>query len=129
MTLSVDIRPEVQAELARNAAVHRRAIESYDASLLEEAVDGSCHDAVGLSIRNVRKSAGAHRRIAKGRYTRRLDNKGVDRGKRVLEPTITKTTSLSPRRIHIGAQHGIHSGQMPLPLLPGQVRTSGSILK
>jgi len=39
MTITVDIRPEVQAELARQAASHGRAIEAYAASLLEDAVD------------------------------------------------------------------------------------------
>jgi hypothetical protein len=38
MTITVDIRPEVQAELARQAAAHGRAVEAYVASLLEEAV-------------------------------------------------------------------------------------------
>jgi hypothetical protein len=38
MTITVDIRPEVQAELARQAASHGRAVEAYAASLLEEAV-------------------------------------------------------------------------------------------
>jgi hypothetical protein len=38
MTITVDIRPEVQAELARQAAAEGRAIEAYAASLLEEAV-------------------------------------------------------------------------------------------
>ena len=38
MTITVDIRPEVQAELARQAAAHGRAIEAYAASLLEAAV-------------------------------------------------------------------------------------------
>jgi hypothetical protein len=38
VTITVDIRPEVQAELARQAAAHGRAIEAYAASLLEEAV-------------------------------------------------------------------------------------------
>jgi hypothetical protein len=37
MTITVDIAPEVQAELARQAAAHGRAIEAYAASLLEEA--------------------------------------------------------------------------------------------
>jgi hypothetical protein len=37
MTITVDIRPEVQAELARQAAAHGRALEAYAASLLEEA--------------------------------------------------------------------------------------------
>ena len=38
MTITVEIRPEVQAELARRAAVHGRAIEAEAASLLEDAV-------------------------------------------------------------------------------------------
>jgi plasmid stability protein len=38
MTISVDITPEVEAALARQAAAHGRAVESYAASLLEEAV-------------------------------------------------------------------------------------------
>ena len=38
MTLTVDIRPEVQAELARQAAAHGRAIEAHAATLLEDAV-------------------------------------------------------------------------------------------
>lgn len=38
MTITLDIRPEVQAELARQAAVQGRAIETVAAALLEEAV-------------------------------------------------------------------------------------------
>jgi len=38
MIITVDIRPEVQAELTRQAAAHGRALEAYVASLLEEAV-------------------------------------------------------------------------------------------
>ena len=38
MTITVDIRPEIQAELARQAAAYGRAIEAYAARLLEEAV-------------------------------------------------------------------------------------------
>jgi ketosteroid isomerase-like protein len=37
MTITVDIRPEVQVELARQAAVQGRALEAYAASLLEDA--------------------------------------------------------------------------------------------
>jgi hypothetical protein len=37
MTITVDIRPEVQAELARQAAAHGRALEAHAATLLEEA--------------------------------------------------------------------------------------------
>jgi len=38
MTIVVEIRPEVQAELARQAASRGNAIEDYAATLLEEAV-------------------------------------------------------------------------------------------
>ena len=38
MTITVEIRPEVQAELARRAACQGSAIEEYAATLLEDAV-------------------------------------------------------------------------------------------
>jgi plasmid stability protein len=38
MTITVNITPEVQAELACQAAARGRAIEAYAASLLEKAV-------------------------------------------------------------------------------------------
>jgi len=38
MTITVDITPEVQAELARQAAAQGHAVEVYVASLLEDAV-------------------------------------------------------------------------------------------
>jgi hypothetical protein len=38
MTITIDIRPEIQAELARQAAAHGMGIDAYTASLLEEAV-------------------------------------------------------------------------------------------
>jgi len=38
MTITLDISPEVQTQLARQAAAHGRAVEAYAASLLEEAV-------------------------------------------------------------------------------------------
>ena len=38
MTITVDITPEVKAALAREAAAQGRAVESYAASLLAEAV-------------------------------------------------------------------------------------------
>ena len=66
MTITVDIRPEVQAELARQAAARGRAIEAYAASLLEEAVrlpasenrlafDKERAQAAGARIRELRK--------------------------------------------------------------------------
>lgn len=38
MTITVDIRPEVQAELERQAVAQGRAVEAVAASLLEDAV-------------------------------------------------------------------------------------------
>ena len=38
MSITVDIRPEVEAELVRQAAAHGRAIEVHAATLLEDAV-------------------------------------------------------------------------------------------
>ena len=38
MTITVDITPEVQAALVRQAAAHGRAVEVHAASLLEKAV-------------------------------------------------------------------------------------------
>jgi hypothetical protein len=38
MTITVDVTPEGQAELARQALAHGRAVEAYAASLLEGAV-------------------------------------------------------------------------------------------
>src|ERR1035437_2598823 len=38
MTITVDIRPEVQSELARQAAMRGSPVATYAASLLEEAV-------------------------------------------------------------------------------------------
>ena len=38
MTITVDIRPEVQAELARQAAARGSALETYAADLLESVV-------------------------------------------------------------------------------------------
>jgi len=38
MTITVDIAPEVEAELARQAVAHGRAVEAYVASLLEGAL-------------------------------------------------------------------------------------------
>jgi hypothetical protein len=37
MTIIIDIKPEVQAELTRQAAAHGVALDAYAASLLEDA--------------------------------------------------------------------------------------------
>lgn len=41
MTITINIRPEVQAALARQAAAQGSAVEAYAAELLEEAVQAS----------------------------------------------------------------------------------------
>ena len=38
MTITLQITPELQAELARQAAAHGSAVEAYAAAVLEEAV-------------------------------------------------------------------------------------------
>jgi hypothetical protein len=60
MSITLDIRPEVEAELARQAAAQGRALEAYAARLLEEAVHlpaGSARDAdlidIGESVRGL----------------------------------------------------------------------------
>jgi hypothetical protein len=53
MTITVDIRPEVQAELARQAASRGTRIETYAASLLEEAVQLPAGEAQPSQVRNL----------------------------------------------------------------------------
>jgi hypothetical protein len=61
MTITVDIKPEVEAELARQAAARGSVIEAYVASLLEEAVhlpagfDRARARAAGARIRELRQ--------------------------------------------------------------------------
>ena len=62
MTIIVDVKPEVQAELARQAAAQGRAIETYVAGLLEEVVrldrpafDKERAQAAAARIRELRK--------------------------------------------------------------------------
>jgi hypothetical protein len=43
MTITVDIKPEVQAELARQAAAQGRPVEAYVASLLQKFVHDPSH--------------------------------------------------------------------------------------
>ncbi len=43
MTITIDITPEVKAALARQAAAQGREVESYAASLLEQAVHPAAH--------------------------------------------------------------------------------------
>lgn len=57
-TITLNIRPEVQAELARQAAAQGRALEAYAAGLLEEAVHvpaRPAHSQNDLSQNNLRE--------------------------------------------------------------------------
>jgi hypothetical protein len=53
MTITLEIRPEVQAELARQAASQGRALEAVAASLLEEAVHLPSPPASRVSVKNL----------------------------------------------------------------------------
>ena len=68
MTITLEIRPELQTELARRAAAHGMAIDAYVAGLLEEAAqlpaeadtdrpafDKQRAQAAGARIRELRK--------------------------------------------------------------------------
>ncbi|MGO9271663.1 MAG: hypothetical protein ACLQOO_15595 [Terriglobia bacterium] len=50
MTITVDITPEAEAALARQAAARGRAVESYAASLLEEAARLPCGAAQAANL-------------------------------------------------------------------------------
>jgi hypothetical protein len=67
MTITVDIRPEVQAELARQAAAQGRALEAYAASLLEDAVHIPAHMNVsGFDKERARAAGERIRELRKG---------------------------------------------------------------
>ncbi len=53
MTILIEIRPEVQAELARQAAAQGRAIEAVAAALLEEAIHVPDAPPVRISAENL----------------------------------------------------------------------------
>jgi hypothetical protein len=71
MTIHVEIKPEVEAELARQAAAHGRALEAYAASLLE--------DAVHLPANTAEPAFDKERALAAGARIREL-RKGVTLG-------------------------------------------------
>jgi hypothetical protein len=60
MTITVDIKPEIQAELARQAAAQGRALEAHAATLLEDAV----HPPAGASQLNRRRLEATLREMA-----------------------------------------------------------------
>jgi len=63
MTIVIEVRPEVEAEIARQAALQGQPVEAYAASLIEEAViapgektfDLERAKAAGERIRELRK--------------------------------------------------------------------------
>lgn len=57
MTIKIDIRPEVELELARQAAEQGRAIEAYAAALLEETTRRNANG--GLSKKERARDAAA----------------------------------------------------------------------
>ena len=61
MTITVDIRPEVEAELARQAAAQGLAIEAVAAALLEDAVHLSGSTARPIDDAQARARAAAER--------------------------------------------------------------------
>jgi hypothetical protein len=62
MTITVDIKPEVQAELARQAAARGSVIEAYVASLLQEAV----HLPAAFDLERAQAAAERIRELRKG---------------------------------------------------------------
>jgi hypothetical protein len=54
MTITIPIRPEVEAELARQAAAHGSAVEAYAAALLEEAVHTPAPSDAGTNVSSIR---------------------------------------------------------------------------
>jgi hypothetical protein len=56
VTITLDIRPEVQAELARQAAVYGRALEAHAVSLLEEAVHIPAEQTKGETEKHIGRS-------------------------------------------------------------------------
>lgn len=53
MTLILDIRPEIEAELARQAAAQGRAIESVAVGLLEQAIRFPTSVAPGADLMDI----------------------------------------------------------------------------
>jgi len=52
VTITVEIKPEIQAELARQAAVRGRALEAHAARLLEEAAQRAVDESSATEFRD-----------------------------------------------------------------------------
>ena len=50
MTITLDIKPEVQAELERQAAVQGRPVEAFAAALLEDAIQTPSQQPAGALV-------------------------------------------------------------------------------
>jgi hypothetical protein len=50
MTITLDIKPEVQAELERQAAVQGRPVEAFAAALLEDAIQTPIQQPAGVVV-------------------------------------------------------------------------------
>ena len=66
MTITVDIRPDIQAELARQAAAHGRPLEAYAATLLEEAVQSPAARQPSFDKERAQAAAARIRELRKG---------------------------------------------------------------
>lgn len=64
MTITVEIRPEVEAEFARRASLRGRPVEAYAETLLEEAVDLPADAAQPLRRKSLREVFEAVRGLA-----------------------------------------------------------------
>ena len=64
MTITVDIRPEVQSELARQAAMRGSPVATYAASLLVEAVHFPADESAPARGRSLREVFEAVRGLA-----------------------------------------------------------------
>ena len=61
MVITVDVRPEVEAELSRQAAAHGRALETHAAALLENAAHVSLERTPGRTDRELIDSSAGTR--------------------------------------------------------------------
>jgi len=50
MTITLEIRPEIEAELARQAAAHGLGVDVYAATLLEEAANASSDKSMSPAV-------------------------------------------------------------------------------
>jgi hypothetical protein len=64
MTITIDVRPEVEAELARQAAIHGTPVATYAASLIEEAVQIPANAPAPVRNRSLREVFGVVRGLA-----------------------------------------------------------------